>query len=75
MSAVPAYANALTFLPFRDVVTDRIDASRDFMTRHTRILKPGPETLLYDEIAVANAAGFHFHTNLLSARLGDIALN
>jgi hypothetical protein len=55
----PAYADALTFLPFRDVAADRIDASRDFMTRHTRILKPGPQTLFDDHIAVANAARLH----------------
>ena len=75
MSAMPAYADALTFLPFNDVIADCIDAARDFMTRHTRILKPGPKTLLDDKIAVANAARVHFHANLPSARLRDVAFH
>jgi hypothetical protein len=72
---MPAYADALTVLPFRDVAADRIDASSDFMTRHTGILKPGPETLFDDHIAVANAARLHFHANLPSTRLRDSAFH
>ena len=72
---MPAYADALTFLPFRDVAADRIDASRDFMTRHTRILEPGPQTLFDEHIAVANAARLHFHANLPGARLRNVALH
>ena len=75
MSAMPAHANALTFLPFNDVVADRIDASADFMPRHTRILKPGPQTLFDEHIAVANAACLDFHANLPSARLRDVAFH
>jgi hypothetical protein len=45
MSAMPAHADALTFLPFNDVGADRIDATRDFTTRHTGILKSGPHSL------------------------------
>src|SRR5207253_1864056 len=75
MTAMPAYADALTFLPFRDVAAERIDASRDFMTRHTRILEPGPQTLFDEHIAVANAARLHFHTNLPSAGLRDFAIS
>src|SRR5207253_10128615 len=73
MTAMPAYADVLTFLPFRDVAAERIDASRDFMTRHTRILEPEPQTLFDEHIAVANAARLHFHTNLPSAGLRDFA--
>jgi hypothetical protein len=72
---MPAYADALTFSPFRDVVADCIDAAGDFMTRDAGILKPGPETLLDDKIAVANAARLHFHANLLSARLRHVAFH
>src|SRR4030095_10788211 len=60
ISAMPAYADALTLFPFRDVAAHRIDASRDFMTRHTGILKPAPETLFDDHIAAANAATITF---------------
>jgi len=75
MSAVPAYADPLTFFPLRDFVADCIDASRNFMTRHTRKLKPRPETFFDDKIAVANTARFHFHANLPRARLRDIAFH
>jgi hypothetical protein len=75
MTAMPAYADALTFFPFRDVAAERIDTSRDFMTRHTRILEPGPQTLFDEHIAVANAARLHFHANLPSAGLRDFAFN
>src|SRR5712691_8785157 len=75
MPAMPADADALTFFPLRDVAADRIDASRDFMTRHPRILKPGPETLFDEHIAVANAARLHFHANLPSAWLRDFAFH
>jgi hypothetical protein len=72
---MPAHADALTFLPFRDVVADCFDASSDFMTRHTRILKPGPQPLFDEHIAVANAARVHLHTNLPGARLRDVAFH
>jgi hypothetical protein len=45
------------------------------MTRHTGILKPGPKTLLDDEIAVANAARLHFHADLSRAWLRDVAFH
>ena len=54
MSAVPAHTDALTFLPFDYVLADRIDASSDFMTRHTRILNSRPQTLFDVYVAVAN---------------------
>src|SRR5436309_2032748 len=75
MSAMPAHADALTLLPFRDVNADCIDAPGDFMTRHPGVLKPGPGTFLDENIAVANAARLHFDENLPRARLGDIALH
>ena len=71
MSAMPADADALTLLPCGDVAADRIDASGDFMTRHARILKPGPETFFDEHIAVANAARFDFHAHLPGARLRE----
>ena len=54
MSAVPAHTDTLTFLPFDYVLADRIDASSDFMTRHTRILNSRPQTLFDVYVAVAN---------------------
>jgi len=75
MSAVPTGADTLTCFPFRDAAADRIDASRDFMTRHTRILKPWPQTIFDERIAVANAAGLDSYPNLSIAGLRDFAFN
>ncbi len=73
MSAMPAHSDALTFLPFDDVVADRIDASPDFMSGNARILESRPQTLFDEHIAVANAACLDFHANLPAAWLRDIA--
>src|SRR5205085_9346963 len=75
VSAMPAHPDALTFFPFDDVAADRIDTSRDFVTRHSRILKTGPLSLFDQHVAVANAARFDFHADLAGARLGDFALD
>src|SRR5437867_2800416 len=75
MSAMPADADALAFFPFRNPVADCIDAPGDLMTGHTRILKSGPQTFFDEHIAVANAACLHFHANLPSARLRDVAFH
>src|SRR5262245_56840906 len=44
VSAVPADAHALSCLPCGHAVAQGVDASGDFVTRHARILKPGPDT-------------------------------
>src|SRR4029453_17737959 len=67
MAAVPAYANSLALPPIRDAGTEPIDASGDFVTRHTWISKPGPETVFHEHIAVANAADLHLHPDLRGA--------
>src|SRR5262245_47153319 len=69
MSAVPANANPLTFFPVRHTAPKRVDPSRDFMTRHPRILEPRPHPFFYEHVAVANAARFDFHSNLSGAWL------
>ena len=74
MSTMPADTHALTSRPSCDVIADRINASRYFMTRHTRILKPGPQTFFDQRVAVANTAGLNFHAHLSSVRLWDFAL-
>jgi len=66
-------ADALTFLPGCHIVAECIDASRDFMTRHTGILKPGPQTFLDQGIAMANAACFNLHAHLSRSRLRNHA--
>ena len=75
MSAVPAYADALTFFPLRHIAANRIDASGNFMTRHSWILQTGPKSLFDEHVAVANPARLHFHANLAGARLGNLAFH
>src|SRR5438445_11142696 len=48
MSAMTAYADSLTFLPFCNPFADHIDASGDLMTSHTSILKSGTHTFFND---------------------------
>src|SRR6266403_2481323 len=56
MPAVPADPDALPFFPIRDTAAKCINVSRNFVARHARILQAGPETLLDQYVAVANAA-------------------
>src|SRR5436190_20975705 len=51
MPAVPADADALALLPVRDAIAQGIDAPRDFMAWHTRILKSRPQTVFDQDIA------------------------
>src|SRR6266508_1035024 len=75
MSTMPAHTHALPFIPCGDVVADGIDVSRDFMTWHTWIRKPRPETFFDKHVAVANAARVYFHAHLPSARLRNHTLD
>jgi hypothetical protein len=72
---MPAYAHALPFIPCCDIVADCLDATGDFMTWHTGILKPGPETFFDQNVTVANAARIYFHPDLPGRRLRDITLH
>src|SRR5213078_3262819 len=73
MAAMPTDSDTLALLPRGHVVAQPTDAASDFMTRHARILKPGPDAVLDERIAVTNAACFNFDANLPDARLRDVA--
>ena len=73
--AVPADANSLAGLPLRDVSPDRVDASGNFVAGNTRVLQSGESGLLYDGVAVADAAGFHLDPYLGAARLRNWSLH
>jgi hypothetical protein len=47
----------------------------NFVTRHARILKPGPETFFDQCIAVANAACFDLHAHLAGTWFGNVAFD
>src|SRR5215213_9353517 len=61
MATMPADTNALILGPCGDVVADGIDPSSHFMTRHTRVLKSGPQTFFDEHLAMANPTRLHFH--------------
>jgi hypothetical protein len=75
MSAVQADSDPLALPPNRHAGAEHIDASAYLLTRYTWIPKSGPETVFYKHIAVANAAGFHFHTDLRGAWFRDAAFH
>src|SRR5438105_2093130 len=75
MASMPAYADALAFTPDSDIAAHRIDAPRDLMTRYPGILESGPNAVLNEHIAMANAARLHFHANLPGTWLRDIAFH
>src|SRR5205814_3147120 len=75
VTAVPAYSDSLAFRPLRDIASDRIDSTGNFMTRHTWILNSWPQAVLHQHIAVANATRFDFDANLPRSGLRDVALH
>src|SRR5207253_11350232 len=72
VSAVPSDTHTVAFFPLSNIGADSIDAAGDFMSRHSRVLKPRPETLFNQSVAMTNAARLHFYTNLTRVRLWNI---
>src|SRR5689334_14966179 len=75
MKAVPTDTNSLPDGPRRDVVAERVDASSDLMTRHTRILKSRPDSVFDEHVAVTDTTRLNFHAHLCGARFGNVALD
>jgi len=73
MASVPSNADALAWLPVGNVGADCVDAARDFVSGNTWILDSGPMTFLYERIAVADATGFDFNSDLGAAGLGNVS--
>ena len=70
---MPTNSDPLAGGPSGDFPADRIDDAGNLMSRNSRILDAGPESLLGKGVAVANAAGLDFDTHAAIARLGDFA--
>ena len=68
-------SNALACGPSNNVVANCVDASCNFMTRHTRILKSGPATIFNKNVAMANATCFNLHPYLSALWFRYIAFN
>jgi len=75
VSAMPANTNALTFVPVRNVISNRIDASGDFMSGDAWILKAGPQSFFDENIAMTNAARFNFHAHLSRSWLRNFSFD
>jgi hypothetical protein len=75
VTTVPSYSDALAGLPVRNVAADSVDAAGDFMSGNAWILDSGPIAFLYQLVTVADAAGFDFNADLVSARLGDVSFD
>src|SRR2546423_1694582 len=75
VAAVPADADTLPLGPVRDARADRVNDSRDFMSRHARVLNARIAALFRQRVAVADAAGLDLDAHLSGNRLRDFALD
>ena len=75
VSTVPADAHALPRFPLRDVSSNRVDQSGNFVARNAWVLQPGKARLFYDGVTVADAAGLYLNSHLGSARFWYRALD
>jgi hypothetical protein len=75
MAAMPTDTDTLTFLPGGYVAGQSIDAPGNFVARHAGKLKPGPDAVFDQSVAVANAAGLDLDAYLAATRLGNVALD
>ena len=75
MATVPPYPDAISLAYGRNSLAESIHAAGDFVTRHTRILQPRPESVFHHHVAMADPASFHFHTHLPRPWLGNIAFD
>src|SRR5262249_26920871 len=75
MATVPPYPDAIPLAYGRNSLAESIYAAGDFVTRHTRILQPRPESVFHHHVAMADPASFHFHTHLPRPWLGNIAFD
>ena len=75
MSAVPAHTDPLSGLPLCDIRSYCVDAPHDFMPGDARVFQTGEAGLLYEDVTVADAAGFNLDPDLGAARLWNRAFH
>src|ERR1019366_811136 len=71
MAAVPSDSHAMAGFPVGDVGADGVDAPGNFVAGNAWILNAGPMAFLYECVAVADAAGFDFNSDLIAGGFGD----
>jgi hypothetical protein len=71
---MPAYADALSRLPFGYSGAKFIDYSGDLMAWNAGVLNAGPLALLGEDITVAHAAGLYLDADLTLPGRRDLAV-
>jgi hypothetical protein len=75
MTAVPSDSDALAWFPVRNIGADSVDAAGDFVSGDAGILDSGPIAFLNQRVAVADAAGFDFNSDLGAAGVGNVSFD
>jgi hypothetical protein len=75
VTAVPADADPLAFLPSGDAAADCVDDSGDLMPGHTRVLNAWPRSLLSKGVAVADTASLDLDAHRTGSGFGDFTFN
>src|SRR5580704_3464620 len=75
MTAVPSHADALAALPVLNVSADGVNAAGNFVSRNAWVLDSGPMAFFHEGIAVADAAGFDFNSDLVASGIRNISFD
>jgi hypothetical protein len=75
MPAVPTNAHALTGFPLRHVSPHCVNAARNFVSGHPRILNARKVPFFHQHIAMTNAARFDLNAHLAASGLRNGAVN
>src|SRR5215470_13425365 len=75
LTAVPAHADSLTFLPLRHACARFVDHPGDFVPWHARVHEAWPAAFLGEDIAVADSARLHANSHLPRRWLRDVPLD
>src|SRR5208282_4534041 len=75
MTSVPSDSDALAGFPVGNVSADGVDAAGDFVSGNARILDARPIAFLDQRIAVADATGFNFNSDLTAAGFGNVSFD
>ena len=75
VSTVPAYADAIAFLPLGDAIADGIDYAGNLVARDARVDEAGPVAVFDEVVAEADTTGLDFDADFAWTGLRDVALD
>jgi hypothetical protein len=75
MAAVPSDADALAGFPVGDFRADSVDAAGDLVSGNAWILDARPMAFFYEDVAVADAAGFDFNPDLAATGVRNVSFD